>query len=413
MKRIPAMLALATLGAAASAHAALPRTLDGSWYNPLQSGHGLTIERIDHDSALLFWHVFDPAGRPLTLYIETAIDGDTMKGEVLAPSGMRFGRFEESELALPFWGKVELAFADCTHATLKYDSPLAGYGQGEIPLTRLLPASEDCSLRAPAGLATLAGRSVTGALAGEYGTRPPAHWFADFDYGGTLEGFVTDDGGLALHGHDANPEADHFVLVATPVAAAAGEAKLQVRVFSDDWLEAALGFEGGLFPPGRVDQFALQLQTRVSRAGGVLLPRESIAPGEPDGLVKVTPGSTGEGSLRPGIYPFSIDLPPHANPRTFRLEVDTDLTLCVRPQVEPQSGPLPVPVPGCLFTGRASNGSKHFLFELSNASGTSVFTGAGQARYCQPAQLLCDHSLRMIGDDGRTGMSLIGRVYLP
>lgn len=400
-----AFLALSA-GAVDIASAGLPASLDGSWYNPLQSGHGLTIERIDHDSALLFWHVFDPSGKPLTLYIETGLEGNTMKGEVLAPTGMRFGRFQESELALPFWGKVELAFSDCTRATLKYDSPLAGYGQGEIPLTRLIAPDADCSLQAPAGLVSLAGQAVLGYLTGEYGTIPAnSEGFSDpeSEYFGELAGFVTEDGGMAVHSHSyaTIPSPEDFVLIGAPVGAAAGEAKLQVRIYSNGWLNAAMGSAGGVFPAGRIDQFALQLQTRQSRAGGMLLPQEDIEPGAPDGFVRVSPDRTGEGTLMPGVYRFTSHPPESDVTHSFQLEVATDLALCVRSQYEVLSSPPP-----CLFTGRASNGGTHFEFELSGRNGGPRFAGAGQARYCNPDFVFCEPTLRLIGDDGHTGLSL-------
>ncbi len=81
---------LAALAAwlAGSAQAGLPLGFEGSWHNPPQSGHGLTIERIDAERALMCWHVSDPEGRPLTLYIEAALEGDRLVGTALAPRGI-------------------------------------------------------------------------------------------------------------------------------------------------------------------------------------------------------------------------------------------------------------------------------------------------------------------------------------
>lgn len=73
---------------AGSAQAGLPLGFEGSWYNPPQSRNGLTIEQIDAERALMYWHVFDPEGRPLTLYFEAALEGDRLVGTALAPRGM-------------------------------------------------------------------------------------------------------------------------------------------------------------------------------------------------------------------------------------------------------------------------------------------------------------------------------------
>jgi hypothetical protein len=408
------ILAATLLGLAGPAAAGLPAALDGSWYNPDQSGHGITIERVDHDSAVLFWHVFDPSGKPLTLYIDTRIEGDVMKGEVLAPTGMRFGRFEETELALPFWGRVELGFGDCTHATLKYDSPLAGYGRGEIPLTRLLPPASNCSLQAPAGLVDLAGRAANGEIYGEYATVTDAPAAATH-YLGELEGFVDDDGGLRLRG-DSLAQGDSpsdFVLIGSPRPSAAGSARFEVRAYSNGWLNFMFGASADAFSPPRTDRFPLELKTTRARARGVLLPPELVDAGAPDGEVEVSVGATGEGTLKAGTYPFTINRPGTDLPRGMQLEVAEDLSLCVRPQYTPSGGPLDVPPPACVLTGHAVNGTGAFEFLLEPGDATTPFTGAGQARYCRPAQLFCGFSLRMIGDDGRTGMILQTQSMAP
>jgi hypothetical protein len=405
MIRIAALLALALSAVAAPAHAALPRALDGSWYNPLQSGHGLTIERVDHDSALLFWHVFDPAGRPLTLYSETTIDGNTMRGEALAPTGMRFGHFGEEELRLPSWGRLALTFTDCMHATLIYESHLAGYGRGEIPLTRLLPPAADCSLDAPGGLSALAGYAASGSIAGQYGIGANAESAV---YGGLLQGFVTIGGGIALSGdaHVPAPGYNDFVLIGEPLPSAAGEARLSVRTFANGWLNHVLGLAAQfVYPSTRSDAFVLSLQTGTDHARGMLF-AASIAPGMPSGEVEIHAGVGAGGTLRPGVYPFSMAAPGAIGP-VFQLEVASDLTLCVR-QLYASSSSLPTPASTCALTGRATPGVEHFEFQLvgANVTAGAAFNGVGQTRYCQVAQLLCTPHLLMIGDNGSTGLKI-------
>ena len=162
-KRIFATL-LALL-ASATVDAALPSGISGPWYNSAQSGHGLSIELIEGgDRAIVIWNVYTPGGEPLNLYIEAGIDGRRMEGLAYAPRGMRFGRFDPAELALPSWGRVWLDFSSCDRATLNWSSTDANYGSGSMPLERLaLLEDADCNLPPPNALPTgLVSGEVTG-----------------------------------------------------------------------------------------------------------------------------------------------------------------------------------------------------------------------------------------------------------
>ena len=124
----------------ASVSAAVPSGISGSWYNPAQSGHGVSIEVLDDTRAIAFWYVYDPDGRPVHLYIDGRIEGSNINGTAYRASGMRFGQFDPATLNLDIWGQVELAVRSCQRMELRYRSngPAgAAYGDGEIALTRL------------------------------------------------------------------------------------------------------------------------------------------------------------------------------------------------------------------------------------------------------------------------------------
>ena len=130
-------LALACIGAA---HAQLPPGISGSWYNPAQSGHGLSLEILDESHVLGFWYVYDPAGNPIHLYLDGVIDGTTIESNAYLSRGMRFGSFDRRDHQFRPWGSVTIDFSNCDAATLRWRASGeagAGYGSGAMPLARL------------------------------------------------------------------------------------------------------------------------------------------------------------------------------------------------------------------------------------------------------------------------------------
>ncbi|MCK7592894.1 hypothetical protein [Pseudomarimonas salicorniae] len=136
---------------AAGAQAALPEGIAGPWYNPAQSGHGLTLSLADRGSrGVVLWHVYDPDGAPLTLYVDAVVEGRDLVGPAYAPRGMRFGEFDPDDIELPEWGTVRIRFDDCDHATLSWDAIDPDYADGEMPIDRLARIDTlDCVLPPP------------------------------------------------------------------------------------------------------------------------------------------------------------------------------------------------------------------------------------------------------------------------
>ena len=129
-------------------HAGLPGSISGPWYNPQQSGHGLSITLVTADKAVVIWHVSDHDGKPLTLYIEGDISGRRIDGEAYAPEGMRFGEFDRNDVQLPHWGSVDIEFDDCGHANLSWEADDLSYGSGDMSIRRL-GAIEDIQCTLP------------------------------------------------------------------------------------------------------------------------------------------------------------------------------------------------------------------------------------------------------------------------
>jgi hypothetical protein len=151
-----AVIVLWLLGSA-FAHAALPTGISGPWYNPAQSGHGLSVEILAQNRALVFWYVYDAQGNPVHLYIEGQIVGHRIEGTAYAPRGMRFGEFDPADRELPRWGSVNIDFTNCTNAILQWTALSPEYGSGQMPIRQLTPLADlACELpqqdRLPTGL---------------------------------------------------------------------------------------------------------------------------------------------------------------------------------------------------------------------------------------------------------------------
>jgi hypothetical protein len=131
-----AALALPVLFAS-TAQAALPPGITGAWYNPEQSGHGLSVEIIAPDHALVIWHTFDTSGRPMTLYMDGPITGRRIEATVYAPQGMRFGDFDRADLQMPVWGEIEIEFSGCDAGELRWRALDSAFGKGSTQLRRL------------------------------------------------------------------------------------------------------------------------------------------------------------------------------------------------------------------------------------------------------------------------------------
>ena len=123
--------------------------LDGAWFNPAQSGHGLTLAQATDNTMVGIWHTYDAAGNALTLYADLTLEGDVLSGTAYAPKGMRFGSFNPNDLQMPVWGEISLKVGrQCRNLTLNWQSALPTYGNGETSLIRLAGgANQPCRVQ--------------------------------------------------------------------------------------------------------------------------------------------------------------------------------------------------------------------------------------------------------------------------
>src|SRR6056297_570409 len=82
--------------------------IGGYWYDTEQDGFGMTITVPRPGTAVITWTTFDLEGRSLTLYSEARIEGRRIAGDVLVPSGVRFGEFDQGPQVIDRWGALSI-----------------------------------------------------------------------------------------------------------------------------------------------------------------------------------------------------------------------------------------------------------------------------------------------------------------
>ncbi len=122
--------------------------ISGSWGDPGHDGEGWLLEILPGGLAVGAWFSYDPQGNQAWFLDLTSIEGNSLRFDLLMPSGSDFGpTFDPSEVSEPPWGTATITFDSCNSATVSYDSLLAGYGSGSMNLVRITqPAGLACEL---------------------------------------------------------------------------------------------------------------------------------------------------------------------------------------------------------------------------------------------------------------------------
>ncbi len=122
----------------------------GSWYDPAQSGHGLTVEVLPDNRVLVYWNSFTPDGSQQAWF--TGV-GEIMGNQAVVyaqrPTGARWiPNFDRTQITKQLWGTLTLTFTDCDHGRVDFSGDggvHSEWGIGHMDLTRLtLPAGLSC-----------------------------------------------------------------------------------------------------------------------------------------------------------------------------------------------------------------------------------------------------------------------------
>lgn len=383
MKTFFSRLPLLTLLLFTPAFAQLPPGISGAWYNPEQSGHGLSIQILDEQRALAFWFVYDMEGNPLHLYLDGRIEGRRIEATAYVNRGMRFGSFQPRDLRRGTWGTVSIELISCEHALLRWRSNWAGMGSGSTPIRRLTRISGlDCELPDQASTpALLSGVEL------QFPASTPAAAFASVDERGELRVLT------ALGGTEDSVPGPSFVGHVGWVTRAtySNDSALQFSRYGSNW---TYGHPNGLVPTELEGTFsagggAFRLRTQNGRSFQLSLtpsPQEFVSPVS-------TQRVGGAWEVRMGGQ--IIDH--HA-----RLELTAEGSVCLRFLGGAEPGP-------CRLTGDLVPlaESNHFLgFELRDSEHPSQAPFTGRA-WVQRGDGI--ERLILVGDNGPTGFGLVGR----
>jgi hypothetical protein len=122
----------------------------GTWYNPEQNGHGLTVEVLADNRILVNWNSFTPDGSQQAWFGGV---GEILSNQAVVyayrPEGGRWiPDFDSSMVENRLWGTLTLRFSDCSHGRVDFAGD-GGHGSfwryDHMDLTRLtLPAGLSC-----------------------------------------------------------------------------------------------------------------------------------------------------------------------------------------------------------------------------------------------------------------------------
>ena len=119
----------------------------GSWYDPNQSGQGLSLEVLSNNRFYATWFSFDPIGGQAWFTGVGLYSGNTATvTQMVQPEGARWiPNFRHSDVVVVPWGSLTFTFSDCDHGRVDFASGVTGFGEGHMDLTRLTqPAGLAC-----------------------------------------------------------------------------------------------------------------------------------------------------------------------------------------------------------------------------------------------------------------------------
>lgn len=96
----------------------------GSWYQPLQDGHGFALE-FGQDSdgvpiAVAYWYTYDDGGNPIFMQGIGVPEDNRVEVEFISPTGMVFGQFDPDSVVRENGGTAVFEFSDRDNGSFSY-----------------------------------------------------------------------------------------------------------------------------------------------------------------------------------------------------------------------------------------------------------------------------------------------------
>ena len=106
--------------------------ISASWFNPAESGHGVSIDLMDAETAWMCWFTFDLCGLG-------SISGDTITFEsAFQVEGGAFPpNFRPGNVTEVPWGSITIKIIGCDAGTMTWTTEAEGFQSGSMPLARL------------------------------------------------------------------------------------------------------------------------------------------------------------------------------------------------------------------------------------------------------------------------------------
>ncbi|MDX2416690.1 MAG: hypothetical protein QNK19_04430 [Xanthomonadales bacterium] len=156
LKRLRSLLAILFLFHTFTSYAfEVNPKLSGSWFNPDQPGHGLSIEVISKDLTVIYWYVYNPDGKPTFLIaVGENQGGGRIEATAYHNTGMVWGEFNPATRMETKWGVITLDFSDCKNGSLSWRSddlsvqPIP-FGEGTMSIQRLASIDDGICAESP------------------------------------------------------------------------------------------------------------------------------------------------------------------------------------------------------------------------------------------------------------------------
>ena len=124
---------------------ALDERISGTFFDPLQDGHGWIVQAIDSTAGprvVVSWYTY-LGGQQRWLFGSGPIAGNRARIPLqIASNGQFPPNFNAASVAIEAWGEALLEFSDPDRGSVSWTTRYAGYNDGSMPLRRLtVPAS--------------------------------------------------------------------------------------------------------------------------------------------------------------------------------------------------------------------------------------------------------------------------------